>query len=55
MKKTVNIDRFQLKRDKEMTPGARIDWLAAALQFTRMQKTKEKKKKIIKKGGTPAR
>lgn len=33
MKRTNQIDRFALQRDKEMTPGARLDWLAAAVDF----------------------
>lgn len=28
------IDREYLRRSKEMSPGARLDWLAAALEFT---------------------
>ena len=28
MKRNTTIDRFALKRDKDMTPGARLDWLA---------------------------
>jgi hypothetical protein len=33
MKKNTSIDRFALRRDKGMTPGARLDWLAAAREF----------------------
>ncbi len=33
MKRNTTIDRFALKRDKDMTPGARLDWLAAAWEF----------------------
>lgn len=38
MKLNTAIDRFALKRDKEMTPGARLDWLAAAREFALMPK-----------------
>lgn len=41
MKKKNAIDRFALKRDKEMTPGARLDWLAAATEFARGKKNKK--------------
>jgi len=41
------IDRFALRRAKEMTPGARLDWLAAAVEFVRM--TEKKKGKGAKK------
>lgn len=35
MKKThSNVDLFALRRDTEMSPGARLDWLAAAWEFT---------------------
>ena len=33
MKERIAIDRFALKRDKDMTPGARLSWLAAARAF----------------------
>gem|GEM_PF-6492499 len=34
-KRPPSIDPFALKRDKEMTPAARLDWLAAAWEFTK--------------------
>jgi hypothetical protein len=40
-----NIDRFALRRDKEMTPGARLDWLAAAHEFAAKTKREVQKKK----------
>jgi hypothetical protein len=46
MKKKDSIDRFALKRDKEMTPGARLDWLAAAREFAMMPKKMEKKRRL---------
>jgi hypothetical protein len=36
-------DRFALRRDKEMTPGARLDWLAAAREFVLETANKEEK------------
>ena len=45
MKKNTSVDRFALKRDKEMTPGARLDWLAAAVRFVRATKKNSQKKK----------
>lgn len=42
MKKKTSIDRFALKRDKEMTPGARLDWLAAAREFVMGQQNTKK-------------
>ena len=46
MKKNDSIDRFALKRDKEMTPGARLDWLAAAWEFTQgIRRSREKQGK----------
>jgi len=44
-KRNHNIDRFALRRDKEMTPGARLDWLAAAREFAMAPKKQTKKKK----------
>lgn len=44
MKLNTAIDRFALKRDKEMTPGARLDWLAAAREFAFAPK------KMVRKG-----
>ena len=49
MKKKVVIDRFALKRDKEMTPGARLDWLAAAREFAFAKKVKVSKRGSSKK------
>ena len=47
MKRNTAIDRFALKRDKEMTPGARLDWLAAAREFVLMpKKTLKRAKKV---------
>jgi hypothetical protein len=43
-KRNVNIDRFALRRDKQMTPGARLDWLAAAREFALAPKKKVQKK-----------
>jgi hypothetical protein len=40
-----SIDRFALRRDKEMSPGARLDWLAAAREFAMSPKKKVQKKK----------
>ena len=34
-----------LRRDKEMSPGARLDWLAAAWEFAQMPKRKVKQKR----------
>lgn len=45
MKKNAPIDRFALKRDKEMTPGARLDWLAAAMRFVKATQKNNSKKK----------
>lgn len=39
----MGIDRDYLRRCKEMTPGARLDWLAAALEFARMTMKSAKK------------
>lgn len=44
-KRNMSIDRFALRRDKEMTPGARIDWLAAAREFAMSPKKEVRKKK----------
>lgn len=30
-----SIDHFALQRDREMSPGARLDWLAAAWEFAK--------------------
>lgn len=38
------MDFFALRRDKEMSPGARLDWLAAAWEFVQMTKRKKPKK-----------
>lgn len=40
-----SIDLFALRRDKEMSPGARLDWLAAALEFVRMTEGKTPRKR----------
>ena len=41
------IDMDYLRRCKESTPGARLDWLAAAWEFVQMlpKKNKEQSKK----------
>jgi hypothetical protein len=39
------IDIDYLRRSKEMTPGARLDWLWAAWQFAMMPKKIVRKKK----------
>jgi|CXWL01.1.fsa_nt_gi hypothetical protein len=50
MKQNTAIDRFALRRDKDMTPGARLDWLATARAFAFapkkqvVQKVKKSKK-----------
>lgn len=46
------IDRFALKRGKDMTPGARLDWLAAAREFSMMvgKVRKGTEKKVKNKG-----
>jgi hypothetical protein len=43
MKPKSSIDRFALKRDKEMTPHARLTWLAAAWEFMKDIQIQEKK------------
>jgi hypothetical protein len=40
-----DIDLFALRRDKEMTPGARLDWLAAARDFAMMPRKQAHKEK----------
>ncbi len=37
------IDREYLRRSKEMSPGTRLDWLAAAWEFVRMLESTKKK------------
>lgn len=37
----MGIDREYLRRSKEMSPGARLDWLAAAWEFVQMIKGKK--------------
>lgn len=36
--RTYGIDLDYLRRSKEMTPGARLDWLAAAREFALSEK-----------------
>lgn len=46
----MGIDREYLRRSKEMSPGARLDWLAAALEFTReVERSRQVARKTKKK------
>ena len=40
------IDRDYLRRCKEMTPGQRLDWLAAAWEFANASKRKKVEKPL---------
>lgn len=46
MKALRDQERHELQRSKEMTPGARLDWLAAAREFMLgVERAKKKQKK----------